>query len=79
MAVVGQGAVREYRGRMGAWPLPCVACGSLVSDKLMMTLNHLPLTIMSRHSAILPVSYTGECVGFKCPFGQKLRKLHGEN
>lgn len=63
--MVGQDAVREYGGSMGAGPLPCedpVACGSLVSDKLMMTLSHLPLTIMNRYSAILSISRTGECV-----------------
>ena len=50
---------------MGAGPLPCgdpVAWGSSVSGQLMMTLNKLPFTIMSMHSATSSASCTGECV-----------------
>lgn len=50
---------------MGAGPLSCgdpVACGSSVSDRLMMTLNHLPFTITGRHSATSSASCTGQCV-----------------
>lgn len=59
------GCRQEYGGRMGAGPLPCgdlVTYGPLVSDQLMMTLNHLPFTITGRHSATLSASCTGECV-----------------
>lgn len=60
VAAVGQDAIRSMEVE---WELGHpVACGSSVSGQLMMTLNHLPFTIMSRHSATLSASCTGECV-----------------